>query len=46
MATKNMQALGEVVTSLPSNLENLHLTFVLPDATASFASDNADALRG
>jgi hypothetical protein len=45
MATKNMQALAEVVTSLPSNLENLHLTFVLPDGTATFASDNAETLR-
>lgn len=35
MATKNMQALAEVVTSLPLDLENLHLTFVLPDGTAT-----------
>jgi hypothetical protein len=46
MATKTMQALDDVVTGLPSNLENLHLTFVLPDGTATFASGNADDLRG
>jgi hypothetical protein len=34
MATKNMQELADVVTGLPSNLENLHLTFVLPDLMA------------
>jgi hypothetical protein len=46
MATKNMQALADVVTSLPSSLENLHLTFVLPDGVSTFASDNAKHLRG
>jgi len=35
----------ELLTRLPPDLVNLHLTFITPDGVATFSSDNAAALE-
>jgi hypothetical protein len=40
-----MHPLTEVVAALPANLKHLHLTFVGPDGTSTFAADNARELH-
>jgi len=35
----------EIINRLPPDLKNLHLTFVTPEGTSTFGSDNAADLR-
>jgi hypothetical protein len=37
---------AELLARLPADLAKLHLKFVTPDGMATFASDNADDLKG
>lgn len=44
-ASTNMGPVIEIITSLPSDLNKLHLTFVTSEGTFTFASDNAEYLH-
>lgn len=37
--------MNDIIDKLPPDLQGLHLTFVTPDGTSTFASDNAANLR-